>query len=672
MKARLLVVTIFLLAALFGIRLLGQNSSPGPGLPTGMFAQNPAPFDKFVAPPSEPLRWGLSRQAQRLLAGSNNGNAQFLVSLAGGTISSPGNTSPNQQVDFETRQVQGGGACGAPFGTKFNLEPVTGDPLVNLYIADENIFKGNAVLTLPLPQNEESVDFLPYAGLGGSDVIVEAHNDYRGFFGQGDLPDTRSLKPNNAKVPGVIYALNGSVTGVTVHIANSTGTVDCTPSYEMGTPQVASPLGDGEVLAGFGDPTVAANPTNGNIYLADLHFGTGVLGAVNDTAVGVFKTTGSTLTSCQPVGTTNEGDPTACLPVNVMVNPQKLFTLTFKGNTEQFSISVLNDKPDMAVDERSFGIGAGDVYITDTQFDFLNGRSEIGLEVCDSTLTKCSPYGIVSDTTEQGGFPQDQFSNVHVRSDGGISITYANLNFNFSIFPFVATSDIKYISCTPNGAPNFPTCRPAQLITTEKQAVSGTLFNNFFRVSTYPVHDNRDDFSGTKTYVVWTRCRQTPNALTEDFFLPCAKADLSYAFADTTGNPMAPKWQGPFTFDASPGPQFMPWVSTDALRGIVNVAYYTGVDDPMNLHRYKVTLRQILPGSDAPTPPLPSGMLSVDPSADFNFQNFFIGDYLGVAGRGGRAYVGFTYNNDPGVLNNGGTAATTLTEQNNHLTIATY
>ncbi len=656
MKARLLVVTIFLLAAVFAIRLPGQNSSPGPGLSTDMFD---------VVPPSEPFRWGLSRQAQRLLAFSPQANAQFLVGLAGGTISSPGNASPNQQVDFETRQLQGGGACGASFGTKFNLEPATGDPALNIYHFIDESFGSNAVLTTPLRKDEESVDFLPNAGLGGSDVIVEAHNDFRGFFGFVD--------PNR---PGTL--LNGSVTGVEVHIANSTGTADCTPSYEMGTPQVASPLVSGDILLGFGDPVVKANPTNGNIYVADLHAGS------MSTAVGVFKTTGSTLTSCQPVGTTNEGDPTACLPVHVLVNPLEFLPRVTTGRQGTVHDAVLNVSPDMAVDERPSGIGAGDVYITGSQLDFSHiEKSGIGLEVCDSTLTKCSPYGIVSN---QQGFAAD-LPNVQVRSDGGISITYVVTHTNFihqsfgTSLPITFSLDIMYISCTPNGAPNFPQCRVPQLITTETQPLNsthllppdGSLAGNLFPVFTHAVHDNRDDFSGTKTYVVWAACHETSTNFSLFFSFVCPKADLKYAFADTTGNSMAPKWQGPFTFDADPGHQFMPMVRTDASRGIVNVAYYTGVDDLMYLHRYKVTLRQILPGSDAPTPPLLSGMLSVDPSGNFNEQNASIGDCLGVAGRGGRAYIGFTYNNDPGVLpNDAGTAAITLTAVNNHLTSITY
>ncbi|HYL16786.1 MAG TPA: hypothetical protein VEV41_27375 [Terriglobales bacterium] len=640
MKGRIFQCIIFALAALLAAALMAQSPSPGPGLSKDKFDYNPQPFDKFGVSPSEVIRWGLSKQGMKVLAGSNQNNAQMLFRLGGGTVSAQGNTSPNRIVNLQTRQGQGN--CGVQFGTKFNLEPATGDPNVNLYASFDSFFGGTAVLTVPLPQDEEAVDFIPNAGQAGSDVIVEGHNDYRGFFG----------------------ALNSSVTGVTVHVANLTGATDCTPSYEMGVPQVASPLNDGDVLLGSGDPIVVANPTNGNIYVGDLQFG------FFDTAVGVFKTTAATLSSpCQALGTTNEGNSTACLPVNVMVNTQN-----------EFSSFLFNDKPHMAVDERPSGTGAGDVYVTDTQFSLFTGTSEIGLEACSANLVSCSSYQIVSDTTESGGFPQDQFSNIHVRRDGGISITYVSVNFNFNTFPFSETFDIKYVSCTPNGAPNFPTCSPAQRITTEARPLDfgGVLASNLFRVTTYPTHDNRDDSRGTRTYVVWAGCNQAPTNFTLAFEFVCPNADLRYAFANTTGNPAAPTWKGPFTFDASAGDQIMPWVRTDATRGIVNVAYYTGADDPLYRHKYRATMRQISPGSDTPSPPNLTAILSVDPSGDFNFQNLFIGDYIGVAGRaiaGGasNAYVAFTYNNDPGVLpNDAGTAATVLTEENNHLTIVKY
>jgi hypothetical protein len=564
---------------------------------------------------------------KKWLSSSNQNNAQFLVNLANGKrAGSPANTAPNKTPAFRARQGQG--LCGVQFGTKFNLEPTTGDP--NTTIPAQFGF------TLPLPQNEEAVDFIPNAGLGSSDVIVEGHNDFRGFFG----------------------ALNLSVTGITVHVQNTTGSPDCTPSYEMGVPQVPSPLGDGDVLLGFGDPITRSNPTNGNIYVGGLQFG------FSDTAVGVFKTTPAILTSpCQPLGTTNEGDSTACLPVNQMINTQT-----------EFASFLMNDKPDMAVDERPSGTGAGDVYVTDTQFNVFTGTSEIGLEVCNAGLSACSPYNIVSDTTENGGFPQDQFSSVKVRPDGGISITYIDLVQTLSGFTFVQNFLIKYISCTPNRAPAFPTCNPVQLVTTETTPLGfhGNLASNIFRVDTYPTHDNRKDSRGTQTYIVWSHCNQHQTA-TLDFLGECANADLMYAFANTTGNPAAPSWTVA-SFDTSAGDQYMPWVRTDAARGTVNVDYYTGVDDPQFRHQYKITLAQIPPGTDSPTLNVVPSIESVDPSGDFNFQNSFIGDYVGVAARGGTAYMAYTYNNDPGVLpdgtNNG--SSTTLTEENNHLRLVNY
>lgn len=621
--------TLLLLGVLLPAGLWAQ-SNPN----TNNFDYNPPPFNKTAASPSSHIMWGLSPMGQRWLSHSNQNNAQLLVNLANGNqIGSPANTNPNGTPAFFARQGQGN--CGVSFGTKFNLEPPTGDP--------GTVLPRLLGYNLPLPQDEEAVDFIPNAGISGSDVIVEGHNDYRGFFG----------------------ALNNSVTGITVHVADSTGSPDCTPSFEMGVPQVLSPLGDGQVLLGAGDPIVRANPTNGNIYAGGLQFG------FSDTAVGVFKTTAAALSSpCQPLGTTNEGDSTACLPVNRMVNTQN-----------EFSSFTFNDKPDMAVDERPSGTGAGDVYVTDTLFNIFTGTSEIGLEVCNASLSACSPYNIVSDTSENGGVPSDQFSNIKVRPDGGISVTYVNAVISLTpSFAFVQTDFIKYISCTPNGAPAFPTCNAAQLVATEDTPLTffGNLGSNLFRVDTYPTHDSRNDSRGAETYIVWSHCNQHQTE-TLAFLGECANADLMYSFANTTGNPAAPSWTGPLTFDASAGDQYMPWVRTDTARGTVNVDYYTGVDDPQFRHQYKITLAQIPPGKDSPSLNSVPAMLSVDPSGDFNFQNLFIGDYVGlaaraVAGGASRAYLAYTYNNDPGVLpdGTGNGASTTLTEENNHLRLVRY
>src|SRR3989442_11641327 len=97
--------TIFVVATLLPLGLLAQ--SPGPGLSKDKFDFNPAPFNKSGVSPSEPIRWGLSKNGMRLLAGSKQNNGQFLFRLGGGTVTSKGNPSPNHSVkNLQTRQGQ--------------------------------------------------------------------------------------------------------------------------------------------------------------------------------------------------------------------------------------------------------------------------------------------------------------------------------------------------------------------------------------------------------------------------------------------------------------------------------------------------------------------------------------------------------------------------------------
>jgi len=113
--------------------------------------------------------------------------------------------------------------CGAASGVRFNLEPRLD----------------------PLPQNGTAVDFLPDAGLGGSDLIVGAANDMRLLTsGSGGAPDFRG-----------VFGIS-SQTGFYVH-RNGSDPNACSPDLEGGMGRVPHPV-SGKPLVGVGYPAVSA------------------------------------------------------------------------------------------------------------------------------------------------------------------------------------------------------------------------------------------------------------------------------------------------------------------------------------------------------------------------------------------------------------------------------
>src|SRR5437867_4430843 len=59
-------------------------------------------------------------------------------------------------------------------------------------------------------------------------------------------------------------------------------------------------------------------------------------------------------------------------------------------------------------------------------------------------------------------------------------------------FPFPQNFQIKYVRCTPGGAPATPSCAPAVLVHNETQPLpfGGVLGVQDFRIATYPKHDH--------------------------------------------------------------------------------------------------------------------------------------------------------------------------------------
>ena len=153
MKVRLLACMLFLACAFLPVSMSSQEGSAG----SGKFPY-PPPFDKFgVGILSEPLRMALANQG-RMLYTSQHVAAKGLVKFAGGdpnAVVGAGFVPAHLPTVPGTTTIVSSSCGGLTDGAKFNLEPMAGDPLVNL-----NAGGLGAAVVQPLQQDEESVDFL--------------------------------------------------------------------------------------------------------------------------------------------------------------------------------------------------------------------------------------------------------------------------------------------------------------------------------------------------------------------------------------------------------------------------------------------------------------------------------------------------------------------------------
>jgi len=506
-------------------------------------------------------------------------------------------------------------ACGTAFGTRFNLEPRSS----------------------PMPQDQTAVDFIP--GTAAGDLVVGVADDMRQLTaGSGSAPDFRGL-----------FGIT-SQTGFYVH-RNGANTNPCSPDLEGGMGPLVNPA-DNQNLVGVGFAAVVADATNQTFFIADTRVGEG---EGSDSAIGLFRTTVANLnnpTIC-PNGTLTQSQSAQCWPTSALINLSSILTAD-------------NSSPHLAVDERLAGsaTGAGDVYVSATQLG--PGGSAVVVTACKNNLSGCS-----SPLTVSSPDPFADLSHVAIRPDGGVTITYVVQSGGAIGIP--ESADIKYVSCTPRGAPQTLSCAPARLIQTETQAIPFDPFNPEtglgaaqFVMHTYPKHTHRQDTNGIETYVVWERCKvSTAIAYPGLTFVNiCPDADLVMAASADNGH----TWQFA-DVDTGAQDQFQAWIATDTSNQTVNIAYYSSQADTFQ-HRPQVMLRQIPPGPATPDPVGASNLITttgMEPSGDPVLQGIFIGDYLGVAARGGRAYIHHTHTAVSGMY--GGMPSP---EQNNHLSRFDY
>lgn len=457
-------------------------------------------------------------------------------------------------------------------------------------------------------QAAKSIAFLPGAGSGGGDLVVGTATDMRGIAATNDE----------------FYVERSST--------------NCAADFEGGLPQIENILG---VFAGNGTPIAVADPARSAFFVVDLRFG-----GADQNGIGIVRSDAATLLSSSscPSGTQSQGSA-GCWTVGAVTNVT--------------SLNAFLDSPHIAIDQRATGAGAGDVYTVVSERSANGSSNSISLTACTNSTLNCGASIVISGSDQEADFPY-----VQVRTDGGITVSYRN-----TTFPKVNPEDIKFVTCTPKGAPNAPSCTAPVLITTEDNPVFASLPGDVpMEIDLYPRHANRLESDGhtVTTFLVYDRCDAAiiqQAGLGSPF---CPKSDVVF----TTSTDGGATWGPTNKISTAVGQQFFSSIALDAGTGTMNVAYYSTENDFFQ-QRPQVFLAQFLPGTTTPAAPhlLTTGTGDVQATSPLTvlLQPVGFGDRLGLAAAAGTAYVGFTWNSVFGSY-----AGVSSADMNNHVTRFSY
>jgi hypothetical protein len=461
-------------------------------------------------------------------------------------------------------------------------------------------------------QFNEAVAVLLNAGGSGGDLVF------------GTALDARSLPPLGF-LPGQ------DADAFYVQRSNST----CAADLEGELPVILSNTGD--VYAIFGNPIVVADPAHGAFFVADLRYS-------GEFAVGLMKATPATL-----LNTTACPNGTETGPANCFVSVAQLANIV-SAATDLFS-------PSLAVDQRTAGTGAGDVYIAVVNDNENTAANAIFISACANTLANCSDAVKISGSDTRAGNPW-----VQVRPDGGITVSYVERESDTP----TSAMDIRFVNCQPAGSPKAPTCTAPLPVIRETQpaGIPGEVqlspqYVNPISLNavdpTYPKHVDRLESDGTTitTFLVYDRCG-TPGITGDEIFSPlCPKTDVAILSSTNGGSTWSPLQQ----VSSAAGQQFFGNVALDVSTGTVNIAYYSTENDPLKTSM-QIFLAQVAPGETSPgTPQQITSALYDGPLGGFNGNEELSGSYLGVAAAGtgqagqSRVYIHFSGSVTPGSYN---------------------
>src|SRR5262249_15585506 len=145
-------------------------------------------------------------------------------------------------------------------------------------------------------------------------------------------------------------------------------TSNCAADFEGGLPSISNIF---DLFFPFGSASVVADPARSNFFLVDLQFGV----TTDDNAVGIYKATVTNLLNTVACPSGTEVGTGTCWTTGAAIN------IT--------SLNSFLSSPHIAIDQRSTGTGAGDVYTVVTQANPNNGKTSISLTACTTGLN-CS------------------------------------------------------------------------------------------------------------------------------------------------------------------------------------------------------------------------------------------------------------------------------------------
>lgn len=406
--------------------------------------------------------------------------------------------------------------------------------------------------------------------------------------------------------------------------------------FEMGNPPIADPFGGGLEMTGAGGGRILAdpNPAHKQFILADMRYD----GQTSGIALRRISATNLESTTTCPAGTLTLAQEATCAGTNGII------VFASEDNA--------SDSPAIAQDPRTSGTGAGDIYVISPSVRAL--RTVLLISACKATfasISDCSSPAILSGSTS-GALPSVTVVGGGPNA-GAVAITYVTSEY-----------EGKFISCTPNGAPNPPTCATSHTITTDTNFFAELTDNPGLEITTWPQIVARTDSGGQTLFVTWSDCKTFGTGL-----FGCPQAEIVVA---TDTSLTSPAWTLHHIYGAED--RFSPNLAYDPGQGIVTVAYYDTVGDAYK-NRKQMAVNQFAPGSTTPgsTVVLNTTYDSLQgDGTDYGFE-FGLGDFAGVAAHGGsasgssRVYVGFTSNARPGTY-----GSITNTQADNDILRATY
>ncbi len=373
-------------------------------------------------------------------------------------------------------------------------------------------------------QYNEAVAAIPNRGGNGADVVV------------GGAEDERFMNP-------AIQYDGFYSPSYYVERDNS----NCAPDFEGGMP----------VLGNFvpvGPPMPAADAAHDAFFIATTSIGG------EDFAIGIVKSTVANLLNATTCPNGTQQNSATCWPI--------------AGIANETTSDVAN--PSIAVDQRTSGSGAGDVYIAATTYIPGTTNTQITLSACKNSNLSCSSAVVAS-----GADASPQYASVQVRPDGGITIAYGNGNL-FGPVQF------KFANCTPHGAPAPPTCETPTLVINEPNPAVGVPGNITAFFEQYPYHVDRLEADGktVTSFLIYDQCAVPQIG---DYFCPKAHVVMT----DSTDG--GKTWSSLQVVGAAGGQQFLANIALDISTNTVNIVYLSSQNDKLKFHT-QIFLAQVPPG----------------------------------------------------------------------------